>query len=192
MPSSDQRERRDQQWAARVRHAGDCKAFEALFRTYAEDLCGFAAQHVDDPAAAEDIVQSVFCDLWERRADWRPRVSVKAYLFRAVRNTALDRLKHRRVEQAWEDEEKCGGPAPGPRTPVEALQHRELKQAMQQAIEELPERRRLVYRMARQQGMSYEEIAAALEITQKTVENQMGRALKTLRERLSAFATMLL
>jgi RNA polymerase sigma-70 factor (ECF subfamily) len=179
---------RDQDWAERVRR-GDREAFEALFRAYADDLCGFAAGHVGEQAA-EDIVQDVFCDLWNRRADWRPQ-SVRAYLFGAVRNTALDRLKHRRVEQAWEAEEKYRGRPSGLESPTDVLQHHELKRAMQQAVEALPERRRLVYRMVRQQGMSYAETAEVLGIAPKTVENQMGRALKMLRERLSKFASAL-
>ena len=189
MPSLSRKER-DQRWAERIRN-GQRGAFAALFRTYASDLCNFAAQYVDNSATAEDIVQEVFCDLWRRRVDWRPQASVKAYLFRAVRNTALDHVKHLRVERAWEAEEKNTDRGIHFRTPADALQHRELKRAMQQAVEALPERRRLVYRLVRQQGMSYAEVADILDIASKTVENQMGRALKTLRERLSKFVVQL-
>ena len=190
MPNASQKQR-DRQWADRIR-AGDREAFKRLFRAYADALCTFAAQHVDDEALAEDLVQDVFCDLWDRREEWRPQGSVKAYLFRAVRNTSLDHLEHRRVVQEWEDEEKRRNPAPEPRRgPADALQHRELKRAMQEAVEELPERRRLVYRMARRHDMSYAEIASALDIAPKTVENQMGRALKALRDRLAKYAAFL-
>jgi RNA polymerase sigma-70 factor (ECF subfamily) len=181
--------RRDRGWAERIRR-GDREAFEALFRAYADDLCGFAACHVGE-GAAEDVVQDVFCDLWNRRADWYPQASVKAYLFGAVRNTAHDHLEHRRVKRAWEAEEKKQVRMSLPESPADVLQHHELKRAMRQAVEALPERRRLVYRMVRQQGMSYAETAEVLDIAPKTVENQMGRALKTLRERLSKFASTL-
>lgn len=184
------RRRRDEQWVERIR-AGDHDAFENLFHAYADALCTFAAQHVEGGRAAEDIVQEVFCDLWSRRAEWHPQGTVKAYLFRAVRNTALDRLKHRRVEQAWENEEKQRDRLSEQSGPVDALRHQELKQAMQQAVEDLPERRRLVYRMAHRHNMSYKEIAIALDIAPKTVENQMVRALKTLRDRLAKYAAFL-
>lgn len=189
MPNTSQ-ERRDQQWAERIQ-VGDHDAFERLFRAYADSLCAFAAQHVGDGRAAEDVVQEVFCDLWSRRAEWCPQGAVKAYLFRAVRNTALDHLKHRRVKRAWEAEEKQRDRISEQSGPVDALQHQELKRAMQQAVEELSERRRLIYRMARRHNMSYKEIAIALEIAPKTVENQMGRALKILRDRLAKYAALL-
>lgn len=188
--ANDDQKLRDEQWAESIR-AGDHDAFEQLFHAYAGALCTFAAQHVDSAAVAEDIVQNVFCDLWNRRTEWRPQGSVKAYLFRAVRNTSLDYLKHRRVEQAWEDEEKRRDQTSGRRSPADVLQHQELKRAMQHAVEELPERRRLIYCMARNHDMSYAEIAAALDIAPKTVENQIGRALKTLRNHLAKFAAFL-
>lgn len=142
-------------------------------------------------AIAEDIVQDAFCDLWHRRTEWSPSGNIKAYLFRAVRNKSLNVLKHRRVEREYEGQSKRRGRRGPIRTPVEALQHQELKQAVRHAVEELPERRRLVYQLARHQGMSYKEIAAVLEIAPKTVENQMGRALKTLRRRMAEFASIL-
>jgi RNA polymerase sigma-70 factor (ECF subfamily) len=67
MPNASQKQR-DRQWADRIR-AGDREAFERLFRAYADALCTFAAQHVDDEALAEDLVQDVFCDLWDRREE---------------------------------------------------------------------------------------------------------------------------
>lgn len=184
--SRSARSQRDQRWSERIRK-GDHEAFEALFQAYADDLCGFALQYVDSSAAAEDVVQEVFCDLWKRRNDWEPRRSVKAYLFQAVRNTALDRLKHQRVVQEWETEKKYKGPSSRPQTPTQAVQHQELKDAMQEAVESLPERRRRVYKLVRRKGMSYAEVAEIMDIARKTVENHMGRALKALRKRLSKF-----
>lgn len=183
------RDQRDQQWAESIQ-AGDHSAFERLFYAYAEELCTFAAQHIGD-AKAEDVVQTVFCDLWNRRAKWYPQGSVKAYLFRAVRNTSLDHLKHLRVKQAWEVEEKERDRTSAQISPADVLQHQELELAMKQAVENLPERRRLIYRMAHHHDMSYAEIASALDIAPKTVENQIGRALKALRAHLARFATFL-
>ena len=182
---------RDRQWTQHLQQEGH-GAFEALFRAYADRLCSFAAAYVGSAAVAEDLVQSVFCDLWNRRRGGAlPEGNVKAYLFRAVRNKALNRLKHRRVEERHETRTKRQGRTGPVHTPADTLQHQELRQAMREAVEELPERRRLIYRLARRQGLSYKEIAAALEIAPKTVENQMGRALKTLRERLAKFASVL-
>jgi RNA polymerase sigma-70 factor (ECF subfamily) len=186
--SNDPSEQRDRQLVDRIR-ADDHEAFETLFRKYADRLCTFAAEYVGD-GAAEDIVQTVFCDVWERRGELSPKESVKAYLYRAVRNTSLDRLKHRDVKQEWEKEEKKRSSHDWNK-PVEDLQHQELRRAMKRAVAELPERRRMIYQMARLHGMTYAEIACALDISTKTVENQMGRALKTLRDKLEKFAMFL-
>lgn len=187
--SNEARQKRDRDLVLRIQ-SGDDDAFEQLFRMYADVLCSFAADHVGD-RVAEDIVQSVFCDLWDRREEWTPPTNVKAYLYRAVRNTALDHLDRRDVEQNWKEEEKGRNQGRGKIAPVDALKHQEMSRAMEQAVEELPERRRMIYRMARHHDMTYSEIATALDIAPKTVENQMGRALKTLRDQLKRFASLL-
>jgi RNA polymerase sigma-70 factor (ECF subfamily) len=184
------REQRDRDWVESI-GSGDHDAFEMLFQTYVEELCVFAAQHVGD-SEAEDIVQTVFCDLWNRRREWAPRGTVKAYLFRAVRNTALDRLDRRRVRLDYRDKEKNQDRGSGRVGPQDHLQYVELERAMQRAVDNLPERRRLVYVMAHRHDMTYKEIAIALDIAPKTVENQVGRALKSLREHLVRFATFIL
>jgi len=188
MPN-DTRKQRDQELAKRIRK-GDHGAFEKLFRIYADPLCSFAADYVGG-RVAEDVVQTVFCDLWDRRDGWCPQSSVRAYLYRAVRNTALDRLDHQDVEQAWKEEEKERGQPHDKIAPLDNLQHQEMSRAMEQAVEALPERRRMIYRMARHHNMTYSEIATALDISPKTVENQMGRALKTLRNQLEMFSSLL-
>lgn len=163
---------------------GDERAFEVLFQEHSEELCEFAYSFVQSPEVAEDLVHDVFCDIWDRRDDLTPPGTVKAYLFRAVRNKALNWLKAQRVRKEWKTEKKHEDVKSFESTSA-AAECEDLKEALRQAIEELPERRRLVYRMVRNRNMSYAEVAAALDITRKTVENQMGRALKHLRERLS-------
>lgn len=182
-------EQPDQELVRRIRD-GDHGAFEALFRRYADALCSFAAEHVGD-RTAEDVVQTVFCDLWRRRSELSPPGTIKAYLYRAIRNTALDRMKHRDVEQEWKEEEKERDRPEERKDPIESLQHQELGRVMEQAVKDLSKRRRMIYRMARYHEMTYAEIARALDIAPKTVENQMGRALKTLRKKLKRFAVFL-
>jgi RNA polymerase sigma-70 factor (ECF subfamily) len=183
-------EQRDRQWVREIRKS-DRKAFEQLFRAYVDPLYAFAAEHVEDQSAAEDIVQDVFCDLWERRADWEPDGTVKAYLYRAVRNTALDRLDRRQVREDWKEEEKEEGRPRFGTGPADALRQDELRRALEDAVEDLPSQQKLVYRLAHRHGLSYREIASALGIARKTVENHMGRALRSLRSQLAEHASFL-
>ena len=181
---------RDKRWTKRIR-AGSHDAFEKLFFAYASDLCAFAAQHLDEEETAKDIVQEVFCDLWRRHESWYPKGTPKAYLYSAVRNKALDHLDHRQVGRnyraAKKRDQNCGR-REAEDEPLRDLQSRELKQMVDEAVESLPRRRRMVYCMVRRHGMSYAEVSDALDIATKTVENQMGRALKTLRDRLEEFS----
>lgn len=169
----------------RVR-VGDDEAFETLFRAYCANLCDYAGSFVASHAVAEDLVHDVFCDLWARRKEWAPSGSVEAYLFRAVRNKALNWLKHRRIAWRWEAEKRHQA-RPPQIDPETILWSRDLEQVAREAVDALPERQRSVFKMARERGMSYAEIAATLGIAPKTVENHMGRALKFLRERLEAY-----
>ena len=189
MPGTPQDDR-DRRWAAQIRK-GDRNAFEALFHAYVDQLYAFAAEHVEEPSAAEDVVQEVFCDLWERRSDWEPQGTVKAYLYRAVRNTALDRLDRRQVREKWEEEEKQEDRLRFEVGPANDVHQDQLREAMEEAVEDLPERQKLVYRLAHRHGLSYREIASALGIARKTVENHMGRALQSLRRQLGTYASFL-
>ena len=188
--AGEAQEERDRQWARQIRR-NDRAAFEKLYHAYVEQLYTFAVEHVDEKSEAEDIVQDVFCDLWERRSSWQPQGTVKAYLYRAVRNTALDRLDHRQVREEWEEEEKQEDHLRFEIGPANDIHQDELRQAMEKAVEDLPEQQKLVYRLAHRHGLSYREIASALGIARKTVENHMGRALQSLRSQLTEYAAFL-
>ncbi|MGH7719741.1 MAG: RNA polymerase sigma-70 factor [Gemmatimonadaceae bacterium] len=176
-------------WVRGVR-SGEVSAFEAMFRAYVGPLCTFAHRYVRSRARAAEIVQDVFFRVWQNRATWEPRVSLKAYLFGATRNRALDDLKHeaivRRFEAGAMEESAPAGVARSAPRPDEEAQAADLEAALSRAVAELPERQRAVFVLRYRDGMSYAEIAEALDVVVKTVENQMTRALRTLSERLSA------
>lgn len=178
--SSNSRER---QWVEEIRKGNEV-AFELLFREYCDSLCDFVSYLVHSKEVAEEIVQDIFLDIWKRRCEWKPRVGIKAYLFGAARNKSLNYLKHVRIIKRWETQE-INRETPQQVGPDDQLCFEQLQNLMEIAIEQLPERRRLVFRLARQYHMSFIEIAAALGISVKTVENQMGKALEVLRKRLS-------
>jgi len=170
---------------ARIR-AGDAAAFAALFETFHAPLCAFAYRYVGIREVAEELVQEVFLFIWEHRATWSVRDSVKNYLFTAVRNAAVSWLRHERVVHRREAETVVF--ASRPVAPADReLTANELLTAVRRAVEKLPERCRLIFLMHREQGLTYGEIAAVLDLSPKTVEVQMGRALKALRKSLAAF-----
>lgn len=171
-------------WIAGLR-AGDAGAFAAIFRGYYARLCGVVQAHVRSRAIAEEIVQELFLRLWRNRE--RLEINdLQGYLLRASRNAALTYIRRNGLERDWEAR-VAAGPVRLEPSAEEVVLEDALQRAAERAIAELPERCRLVYTMARVQGLTYVEIAAALGISRKTVETQMMRALRKLREKLSAY-----
>lgn len=160
-------------------------AFDTLVRAHYERLANLAYRYLQSDAAAEDAVQEVLLKVWRRRravnlADPLP------YLYQAVRNECLMALRRRRrwAMTALDAEEIAAPAGEGDAADLQA--------AITRAVAALPGRCRLVYTMHREQDLSYAEIARLLGISRKTVENQMGRALRTLRERLAPYLPVLL
>ena len=176
---------REAAWVESIR-AGDPAAFEALFHAYHAPLCAFAYRYLGARDLAEEIVQEIFLFVWERREVLEVRTSVKSYLFTAVRNAALSYLRHEHVVRRREAEivELFDGPNAGADEEAAAA---ETLAAVQRAVGRLPERCRLVFTLQREQGLTYAEVAEVLGISPKTVETQMGRALRSLRTALAGF-----
>ena len=172
------------EWLEAVR-AGDPSAFEALFRAYHAPLCSFAYRYLGARDLAEEIVQEVFLCIWERREIWDVRTSVKGYLLTAVRNAALSYLRHERVVRRRQAEVRDFQEVVAPSPEVRALEA-ETVVAVRQAIGRLPDRCRLVFTLHREQGLTYAEVAEVLGISPRTVEVQIGRALKSLRKGLAS------
>jgi len=162
---------------------GDRDAFDALFRTYYGRLVGLAGSMLRDAAAAEEIAQDVMLELWRRREALTLTASVQAYLFRATRNRALNYLRHQRIAQRAEPF-AADEMAPAPPADRETVQG-EIDAALRDAVAALPARCREVFELSRVHGLAYLEIAEAMDISVKTVEAQMGKALRALRERLA-------
>jgi RNA polymerase sigma-70 factor (ECF subfamily) len=171
--------------------AGDEKAFEELFKSYYQALCAFTDGYVRSRETAEELVQTMFLRLWEKRESWEPVTGIRAYLFAACRNQALDHLKHRRVvDRVTLAAGDVGSEEMGRTQPVqpdEAMHATELAEAFRLAVEQLPERRRAVVVLRWEHHLSNLEIARALGISVKGVEGHVTRALALLRDRLRAF-----
>ena len=169
------------EWICKIR-TGDARAFEQLLRLYCQPLIHFVCRYVRDTSTAENLVQEVFLAIWTHRSQLDPARSIKTYLYTAARNQALKHLRHSQVEQRSAADIEMA--LPHPQTPEDERQRREIGVALAQAIEALSEKARIIFSMNRFDQLSYAEIAEIQGISIKTVETQMGRALKFLRTRL--------
>ncbi len=171
-------------WVEQMRN-GDAAAFEKLFNLYCQPLINFARRYVRDTPVAENVVQDVFLKIWTNRSRLDPALSIKTYLYTAVRNQALKHLRHENVERRGAEDLKPFTPAA--RTPEDEWNEREIAESIHHAIDELPEKCRIIFSMNRFDNLTYAEIAGIQNISIKTVETQMGRSLKFLRKRLNHF-----
>lgn len=162
-----------------------------LFRNFYQPLCNYAYTFVQDRDEAEEIVQSTFMSVWEKRDALEIRTAVKPYLYAMVRNACLNVIKHEKVKQVH----AAGEIALAERS-VESVTRTvmaaELEDKIQEALLKLPEQCRLVFKLSRFEELKYAEIAEQLNISVKTVENQMGKALKIMRDQLSEYLPMLI
>jgi RNA polymerase sigma-70 factor (ECF subfamily) len=164
--------------------------FEILFKTHYSPLCAYANQFLKDVDAAEEVVQEVMFKLWTNRKSIIITTSIKSYLFRAVRNGCLNVIKHLNVREEYKRERGQEGESVD--DGGDTLIISELQQKIREAIDQLPMERRKVFILSRYDGMTYQQIAEKLDISVKTVENQMGKALKTLREELAEYLPWLI
>jgi RNA polymerase sigma-70 factor (family 1) len=164
----------------RVLEGDDYNAFERLFHKMYTPLCSFCERIVLIREVAEELVSDVFYTIWKNRA--RIKVaSPKSYLYTAVRNRGFDYLRgvHR---MSWCELEHAANVPSENHTLQEALEHAELEWHISQGIGMLPKQCKLIFELSRDEGLKYREIAQELSISVKTVEAQMGRALKRLRQ----------
>ena len=157
----------------------DYYAFESLFKRMYNPLCQFCIKFVKSPEVAEELVSDVFYSIWKNR-NRLIISSPKAYLFASVRNKAFDHLRKVKKQIHCDLENATNLPADTANS-QEILVLRELTASMEKSIARLPKQCRLIYELSRDQGLKYKEIATILQVSVKTVETQMGRALKHLR-----------
>ncbi|MDX9883603.1 MAG: RNA polymerase sigma-70 factor [Prolixibacteraceae bacterium] len=159
----------------------DENAFEILYDEYYAPLCLFANKYLQDLDMSRSLVQELFVDLWLKREKLTVKSSVSPYLFRAVRNRSIDYLREskRNVSLSDVSENRFNSPF------EDKMEEAELNNRINQSISELPEKCREIFLLCRFEGLKYNQIAEKLNISVKTVEMQMGIALKKMRSKLS-------
>ncbi|MDZ4665986.1 MAG: RNA polymerase sigma-70 factor [Bacteroidota bacterium] len=170
--------------------SGDKDVFENVFKTYYQVLCNYACSTVKDMDEAEEVVQNTFFNIWNKR-DVLEVKNLKAYLYRAVHNDCLNKIKHAKVRQVYAADYKATANV-GYDDASQKLQGKELSSQINKAIDSLPEQCCNVFKLSRFEHMKYAEIAEYLGISVKTVENHMGKALKLLRVQLKDYLPLLI
>jgi len=158
--------------------------FEEIFKTYYQGLYAYAFTILRDEAMAGELVQEVFYRVWLKRDRLEIRSSIKAYLYRAIYNACMDQLKHKNylpMADAASDEDAD-----------RKIAEDELQKSLQKALNQLPEQCRTIFQLSRFERLKYQDIARHLGLSVKTVEAQMGKALRRLRVSLAEFLTILI
>jgi len=168
---------------------GDEEAFQTLFLKYYSAMCRFANQLLNDRELAEEIAQDMFVKIWEKRAFLNIETSVKHYFFRSVRNHCLNHIQHEKIKKQYAN--KIMESAHQEINTEQYYLEIDLVKRIEKSIASLPPKRMEIFRLSREQGLKYKEIADKLGISVKTVEAQMGLALKYLREDLKDFSNYL-
>jgi RNA polymerase sigma-70 factor, ECF subfamily len=170
----------DQQIIAEI-HQGNPDTFRWVFNAYYEKLCQYAFTILKDMDEAEDIVQAMFIKIWEQRKNLEVKQSMQSYLFKSVYHKCINLIEHRGIKQKYQEHGKhvMKNEVQWPET----FPH-ELEDNIKSVINKLPPQCRTIFMMSRYEELRYAEIAAKLNISVNTIENQISKALKILREEL--------
>lgn len=157
----------------------DSDSFEELFNLYYESLCNFAYLFVQDKNVAEEAVSDVFISIWQKRKSINIKKNLRAYLYKSTKNAALFYTRKHKINIVNIDDINVGNEFDTPET---LLIKADKSVLINKIIANLPKRAGLVFRMHKVDGFKYREIAEVLNISEKTVENHMGNALRHLRD----------
>jgi len=157
------------------------KGYASIFDNYYSAMCAFAMKYVDNSFEAEQCAMDVFLKIWEKRKELEIKTDLKYYLFASVRNRALDLIRKNSRKSSLDSEAFKHIPAADP-DPEERLYWKNAVFRVEAAIDDLPKRCKRIFLMSRHDGKKYHEIASELNLSVKTVETQISRALKSLRE----------
>ncbi|PKP44218.1 MAG: RNA polymerase sigma-70 factor [Bacteroidetes bacterium HGW-Bacteroidetes-12] len=165
---------------------GDIGEFEKLFRNLYSPLCHYAFRFIKDMDSAEDIVQDLFYNYWKNREKLEITTSLKSYLYQAVRNKCIKTINHQQVKEKYNNVLRLQGQDYDDYSSSN-IETEELNQIIESTIDELPDRCKEIFVLSRYEGMKYHEIAQRLSISVKTVEANMGKALKMFRLNLKGY-----
>lgn len=165
---------------------GDLQAYHILFRRYFSDMCNFLLLYLHSREICEETALDIFAWLWEKRDSIEIKTSVRNFLFCAAKNKAITQYR-KEQQHIFSSLSASEFFIPETEHTELILENKELQAVIRKAINNLPEKSRLVYQMAWEENLSYKEIAARLNLSPKTVENHIGIALRKLRDYLTPY-----
>ncbi|TNE81608.1 MAG: RNA polymerase sigma-70 factor [Bacteroidetes bacterium] len=171
---------------------GSEQALHKLFMRYYDALVRFAVPILKDQDAARDVVQEVFARIWEKRAALADETRIKSYLYMAVKNQSINVLRKEERIQWMNEESEMEALAPREESTFNTMVDRDLQVRLKHALSAIPPKCRQVFELSRFEGLSYQQIADTLEISVKTVENQMTKALQIMRKELLPYLKVVL
>lgn len=165
----------------------DQKSFEGLFRLFYERLLSFCVHYVKHRESAEEIVSDVFVKLWVKRKDLSHIQNLEIYLFIAVKNHSLNYIKRFSKYRVTDLENEGIHQLINTHDPEKELERRELIFKMNQAVDSLPRQCKIIFNLVKEEGLEYKEVAQILNLSPRTVETQLVRAMKKLDKILSPY-----
>lgn len=160
---------------------GNLEAFEKVFHSFADRIYYFSMRYLRNQHDAEEIVQEVFLKIWENRHNINVDLSFSGYLFTIARNTVFNQNRKKVNEQAYVEYVKHALSLTSNKTENDLI-YNDIQDIVNKVVEDLPPQRKLVYKMSREKGLSYREIAESLSLSERTVEAHIRLALKTITE----------
>ncbi len=181
----------DAELALRI-NAGEKNAYQELFERYAPRIYQFSLSYLKNSADSEELVQDVFLKIWEKRETLDHSKNIKAFIFKVAVNTIYDFIRHKNIENAFSDFARANFETNSNNT-WHTVIFDEMQENLQKLLAQLPEQQQKIFQLSKEEGLSSEEIAAKLNLSKRTVENHLYRAISFLKENFKrdSFISML-
>ncbi|WP_346856620.1 RNA polymerase sigma-70 factor [uncultured Draconibacterium sp.] len=163
--------------------SGEKEAYQALFERYAPKIYHFALSYLKSTADSEELVQDVFLKVWEKRDILDASQNIKAFIFKIAINTIYDFIRRKNIENAFQEFSKANYAADSNNT-WDTVIFEEMQTTINSLVAQMPEQRKKIFKLSKNKGLSNDEIAQELNLSKRTVENQLYRALLFLKEHL--------
>jgi RNA polymerase sigma-70 factor (ECF subfamily) len=166
---------------ARKINAGEKNAYQELFERYASRIFQFSLSYLKSQADAEELVQDVFLKIWEKREILDQSKNIKSFIFKVAVNTIYDFIRHKNIENAYNDFARANFETSSNNT-WHTVIFDEMQENLQKLVAQLPEQQQKIFHLSKEEGLTSEEIAIKLNLSKRTVENHLYRAVSFLKE----------